>query len=115
MKQYDIYYVDFDPTIGSEIQKKRPCVIVNADCFAALPLKVVLPITGWNNSFATQDWKIKINPSSINGLHKISAVDCLQIRCIDEQRFAERIGQLEDFYIEHLTEALADLLSIPTF
>jgi mRNA interferase MazF len=45
MKQSEIWLLDLDPTIGAEIQKKRPAIIVNDDRLGKLPLKVVVPIT----------------------------------------------------------------------
>ena len=41
MKQSEIWLVDLDPTKGSEIQKKRPAVIVNDDTLGRLPLKLL--------------------------------------------------------------------------
>jgi mRNA interferase MazF len=41
-----------DPTVGDEIGKTRPCVIVSNDEIGVLRLKVIVPITGWNDVFA---------------------------------------------------------------
>ena len=45
MKQGEIWLVNLDPTVGSEINKARPAVIVNDDALGRLPLKVVVPFT----------------------------------------------------------------------
>jgi mRNA interferase MazF len=45
MKQGEIWLVNLDPTIGAEIKKVRPAVIVNDNAFGKLPLKVIVPIT----------------------------------------------------------------------
>ena len=47
MKRGEIWQVNLDPTIGAEIQKSRPAVIVSDDSIGILPLKVIVPVTGW--------------------------------------------------------------------
>jgi mRNA interferase MazF len=47
----DIWLVNFDPTIGSEIRKTRPAVIISANHLGKLPIKLVAPITDWKNYF----------------------------------------------------------------
>ncbi len=113
MRQYDIYRVDLDPTIGSEIGKTRPCLIISDDAFGALPSKIIAPITGWNPSFVDKPWMIKVNPSKENGLSKISSIDCYQLNSVDISRFKEKLGSIEPFYIDFLHEVLGDLFSLP--
>jgi len=45
MKQSEIWLINLDPTIGSEIRKTRPAIIVNDDILGKLPLKIIVPIT----------------------------------------------------------------------
>ncbi len=45
MKQGEIWQINLDPTIGAEIQKVRPAVIVNDNSLGKLPLKIIVPIT----------------------------------------------------------------------
>ena len=47
MKQTEIWLINLDPTIGSEIIKTRPAIIVNDDNLGILPLKIIVPITDW--------------------------------------------------------------------
>lgn len=51
------------PTVGDEIGKTRPCVIVSNDEIGVLRLKVVVPITGWNDIFAQIPWMVRIEPT----------------------------------------------------
>jgi mRNA interferase MazF len=46
MKQSDIWLINMDPSIGSEISKSRPAVIVNDNALGKLPLKVIVPEQG---------------------------------------------------------------------
>jgi len=49
MRRGKIWLINLDPTIGAEIKKTRPAVIVNDDAIGSLPLKVIVPITEWKN------------------------------------------------------------------
>jgi mRNA interferase MazF len=90
----EIWWVDFNPTKGSEIQKTRPAVVVSSDGMGALPVKLVVPITGWKDAFALNPWHVRVKPDTRNGLDKVSAVDVLQTRGVDILRFRDRIGRL---------------------
>ncbi len=48
----EIWRVDFDPTIGVEMNKKRPAVVISTDNIGVLPLRVVVPITDWKPRYA---------------------------------------------------------------
>ena len=51
MKRNDIWLVNLDPTIGAEIRKTRPCVIVSNDAVGVLPLKVIAPLTDFKERY----------------------------------------------------------------
>ena len=51
MKQKEIWLINLDPTIGAEIKKTRPCVILNDDLTGTLPLKIIAPITGFKKQY----------------------------------------------------------------
>ncbi len=52
MKQGEVWLRNLDPTIGAEIKKTRPAVIVNADSLGKLPLKIIVPITDWKDKYS---------------------------------------------------------------
>ena len=76
-KRGDIWLVNLDPTVGAEIQKTRPAIVISSDYIGKLPLKLVVPITDWKDSFESDLWHIRLDPSSENGLAKPSAADAL--------------------------------------
>jgi mRNA interferase MazF len=45
MKQGEIWQVNLDPTLGSEMKKSRPCIILNNDMVGKLALKIIAPLT----------------------------------------------------------------------
>jgi mRNA interferase MazF len=76
----EIWLVNFNPTVGAEIQKTRPAVVVSSDAVGRLPIKLIAPLTDWKEYFAPNMWHVRIVPSATNGLTKESAVDTLQLR-----------------------------------
>ena len=90
MKQSEIWEINLSPTVGAEIKKKRPAVIINDDSIDVLPLRVIVPITQWKDKFSGAIWMIRIEPDSQNRLSKLSAIDTFQIRSISTARFIKK-------------------------
>jgi len=73
MRRGEIWLINLDPTVGAEIRKTRPAVIVNDDAVGILPLKVIVPITDWKDRYAVAPWMVRLDPDRNNGLTKPSA------------------------------------------
>ena len=112
MKQGEIWLVSLDPTIGSELKKTRPAIIVNDNALGKLPLKIIVPITDWKERYSEAPWMIKLNPDNDNKLTKQSAADCFQIRSIAEERCIRKLGTLDNFTMDNIRKALAIILDI---
>jgi mRNA interferase MazF len=106
----DIWLVNLDPTVGTEIRKTRPAVVVSSDAVGRLPIRLVAPITDWKDYFARNIWHVRLNPDGENGLIKPSAVDALQLRGIDHQRFVRRLGRISDLKLEEVVLAIAAVI-----
>ena len=52
MKNREIWLINLDPTIGSEIKKTRPAVIVSHNDIGILPLKIIVSITDWKAHYS---------------------------------------------------------------
>ena len=94
MKHGEIWEINLSPTVGAEIRKKRPVVIINDDAIGILPLRVVVPVTEWKEHFQGAIWMVKIEPDNKNNLKKISALDVFQIRSVSTARFLNMIGSV---------------------
>jgi mRNA interferase MazF len=112
MLRGEVWLVDLDPTVGSEIKKTRPCAIVNDDAIGVLPLKVIVPITNWKESFKSRPWMVRLEASDRNGLVKLSAADTFQIRSVAESRLVEQLGNIEEQDFLLIEKALAIVLRI---
>lgn len=112
MRRGEVWLINLDPTVGAEIQKTRPAVIVNDDAVGILPLKVVVPITEWKERYAVAPWMVRLESDAENGLDKPSAADAFQVRSVAQERFVRRLGKLSDAVMQAITRALAVVLSI---
>jgi len=106
----EIWDVDLNPTVGSEINKIRPALVISSDAVGKLPIKLVAPITGWNQSFLGNIWHVRIDPDGMNNLGKISAVDVLQVRGLDYKRFVKLTGKVSAQILEEVVSALAAVI-----
>ena len=112
MKTGEIYWVNLDPTVGDEIQKKRPVIVVNGGHDRYLKLAIVVPVTAWNPNWDENPFFVTLEPDSDNGLKKKSAVDCFQIRAISHKRFIEKTGNISFHKIQLIKKSIALILDI---
>lgn len=104
--------INLEPTIGAEIRKKRPAIIVNDDELGILPLKVIVPITDWKDKFEVAEWMVKIEPDKNNNLIKVSSADCFQIRSLSQERLIKKIGYVDELIMYKISVALSKVLKI---
>jgi mRNA interferase MazF len=87
--------------------------VISSDAVGILPIKLVAPLTDWKLTFASKIWLVRINPDSTNGLSKPSAVDMLQVRGVDTQRFIQRLGAVPADVMEEIVLALGAVIEMP--
>ncbi len=114
----EIWLVNLNPTLGAEIRKTRPVVVVNSDEIGVLPIRLVAPITEWKDSFTENIWHVKLEPDLTNNLTKPSAVDTLQLRGLDTLRFVRKVGEVPLSTMDTIVVAIAavieyDLVLLP--
>jgi mRNA interferase MazF len=114
MRKGDVWLINLDPTIGAEIKKTRPAVIVSEDAIGVLPLKVVVPVTDWKDRYAVAPWMVRLDPDGQNNLDKTSAADCFQVRSVSQERFVRQVGSLPRFRMIEIEIALARVLGTAT-
>jgi len=112
-KRGEIWMVNFDPQFGDEIQKERPAVVLNLPVEQIFQLRLVVPFTGWQPSFFGRVTKVHVQPSTRNGLAKISAADLLQIRSVSTLRFRRKLGDLEKAILDRIASCVAAFIDAP--
>lgn len=106
-KRGEIWRINFDPTEGSEIDKIRPAVVISSDAIGVLPVRLVVPLTGWKSWYEGQVWHVRLRPTEQNGLSKDSAADALQTRSVATSRFVHHMGRVSTTELENITTAVA--------
>ena len=68
MKRGEVWLVNLDPTVGAEIRKIRPAILVSSDLVGILPLRVIVPVTDWKDRYGVALWMVRIEPTPANGI-----------------------------------------------
>ena len=101
MKQFEIFWVDLNPTIGKEIAKRRPCVIISPNELNYLQTRLIAPIT--SKSFSAP-FRVDFTLEGKN-----ARILCDQIRCVSVDRFLDKICDLEPKIQAKLKSILTDI------
>lgn len=112
MHRGEIWLINLDPTVGAEIKKSRPAVIVNVDEVGILPLRIIAPISTWKDHYAQAPWLLKIEPTEQNGLERQSAADAFQVRSVSIERFIRRIGEVDAQTLSTILDAFKIVLGL---
>jgi mRNA interferase MazF len=103
VNQYDIVIVGLDPTVGSEMKKTRPCVLLSPDEMnGALRTVQVAPLTTNRRSYP---WRVPIAFQRRKGM---VALD--QIRTIDKRRISRRVGKASPNVVQALKSVIQEML-----
>ena len=85
----EVYWVNLDPTMGSEIQKTRPALVVSPDDLnAALPRVIIAPLTSAGQPMGCRPEVVFQNKSARILLD--------QLRCVDKVRLGKKMGQIDE-------------------
>ena len=103
MKSYEIWWVSLDPTIGAEIKKRRPCLIISPNELNYLNTRIIAPITskGFEAPYRV-DFTL---------LDKKARILCNQIRCVSTERFVEKITNLDSKNTAKVKQILKTMFS----
>ena len=112
MKRKEIWVTNLDPTMGAEIKKTRPAVIISSNELGTLPLRTIAPITEWKPHYAQVPWMVKIVPDQNTGITKISAIDLFQIRSVSTSRFIRQLGIIDEKTMKFTLDAVVEVLEI---
>lgn len=112
MKRGEIWLINLDPTIGAEIAKKRPGLILSEDGIGRLPLRIVAPITNWKSHYRVVPWMVELPENEQTGLDKHSSADCFQVRSISEKRMLHKLGEADPNMMARAEDGLKAVLGM---
>ncbi|MBX9625842.1 MAG: type II toxin-antitoxin system PemK/MazF family toxin [Gemmataceae bacterium] len=88
VNRFEVYLVNLDPTVGSEIQKTRPCLVVSPDeVNHAVRTVIVAPMTTKGQPYPT---RVACRFKGKDGLVVLD-----QIRTVDKSRLVKRLGRID--------------------
>ena len=103
IKQYDVYLINLDPTIGFEIQKTRPCLVISPDEMNRnIQTIIIAPMTTKSHGYPT---RVKITFK-----RKIGWIALDQIRTVDSKRLVRRLGRVTDDTITKVKTIIKEML-----
>lgn len=104
VKRFDVFLVNLDPTVGSEIQKTRPCVVVSPDEMNRyIATIIVAPMTSKGRSYPTRVF------CQFQGKDVQIVLD--QLRTVDKARLIKRIGQINQDEQQAVLDILAEMFA----
>ena len=104
VNQFDVYLVNLDPTVGSEIQKTRPCLIISPnELNHNIRTIIIAPMTTKSRKYPT---RVAVTFQSKSGQIVLD-----QIRTIDKKRLVKQIGTIHVTTQEKVLTALREMFS----
>ena len=67
MRRGEVWLVNLDPTLGAEMRKTCPAVIVSSDLVGILPLRIIVHLTDWKERYGAAPWMVRVNANPLNG------------------------------------------------
>ncbi len=101
IKRYEIYLVKLNPTVGSEIQKTRPCIVISPNEMNILKTVIVAPMTSKGFDFI---FRPKIKFEKKDGLVLLD-----QIRTVDKTRLVKKLGAVDKKIAKTISKILVEM------
>ena len=101
IKRYEIYLVKLNPTLGSEIQKTRPCIVISPNEMNVLKTVIIAPMTSKGFDFV---FRPKIRFENKNGLILLD-----QIRAVDKTRLVKKLGSVDKATTKEIANTLVTM------
>jgi mRNA interferase MazF len=103
-KRFDVYLVNLDPTVGSEIKKTRPCLVISPDEMNRwIRTVIVAPMTTRGQSYPTRV------PCKFQKKEGQVVLD--QIRTVDKSRLLKKLGRISKAVQEEVLTVLAEMFA----
>lgn len=103
-KRGEIWWVDLQPVVGHETDKKRPCLILQNDIGNQNgTTTIVAPLLPGTKTYP---FVVNVIPTSRNGLKGDRYINLSQMRAVDARRIKNKQGVLEDVYWEDIEKAI---------
>ncbi len=103
INQYEIYWIDLEPTRDSELQKVRQCVVISPnEMNHNINTIIIAPLTSTSKKYPT---RIELDHEG-----RTSWVVLDQIRCVDKTRLVKRVGEINEEQITEIKKVIKEML-----
>jgi mRNA interferase MazF len=104
IRRFEVYLVNLDPTLGSEIQKSRPCLVISPDEMNAhIATVIIAPMTTRGRDYPSR--------VACRFLGKEGQVVLDQIRTVDKSRLVKRLGVIDPGIQKQVLDTLAEIFA----
>lgn len=101
--QYDVYLINLEPTVGSEIKKTRPCLVVSPnEMNHAISTVIIAPMTTKSRDYPTR--------VPIRFQRKSGWIVLDQLRTVDKRRLVRRLGSIGKEAVGEVKRVIAEML-----
>ncbi|MEA1955912.1 MAG: type II toxin-antitoxin system PemK/MazF family toxin [Campylobacterota bacterium] len=104
VERYEIYLVKLNPTVGSEIQKTRPCIVISPNEMNILKTVIVAPMTSKGFDFI---FRPTIKFEKKDGLVLLD-----QIRTVDKTRLVKKLGDVDKITSKEISKMLVNMFEL---
>lgn len=105
--KFKLFWVNLDPTVGAEMKKTRPCLIVSPDEINTyLRTVIVVPLTSSQRGLPT---RVLIKATKDSGLNNDSYAALDQVKTIDKSRLSGVIGEISEAEKHTVSEVLKEM------
>jgi mRNA interferase MazF len=103
IRQYEVYLITLDPTIGHELKKARPCVIISPDEMNKnISTVIIAPLTTQSHFYPTRI------PLKFTGKEAWIVLD--QLRTVDRKRLVRKLGKIDQKTINQVKSIIKEML-----
>ncbi len=103
IQQYDVFLISLDPTIGHEIKKSCPCVVISPDEMNNnISTIIIAPLTSKSHTYPTRI-SLKFNM-------KDEWIVLDQLRSVDKKRSIKKLGRIDQNTIKHIKSVIKEML-----
>ena len=104
IKRYEVHLVKLNPTVGSEVQKTRPCIVISPNEMNVLKTVIVAPMTSKGFDFI---FRPKIKFEKKDGLVLLD-----QIRTVDKTRLIKKLGDVDKKTSQEISKMLVQMFEL---
>lgn len=107
MRKFNLYWVNLDPTVGAEMRKTRPCLVISPDEMNAyISTVMIAPLTSTKGALPT---RVLIKSTAKSGLSNDSYAAIDQPKTIDKSRIGSHLGEISEVEKQEVTRVLLTL------